>query len=237
MTTTADDYNSVDFRFGAGMPGSVGDTLPAKVGEPAPDFHAVGLDGVEVHLNELRGSHIVLMSGAITSPMCAYEAPGLNLLQRKFADKDIRFFLLYTRESHPAENYPDHTSFQQKSAHARDLQLLEQVEVPILVDTVDGAIHRRYGPWPASLFVIDKQGRLVYRANMANTPELEQFLDDLVAADEHAAAGELLHELYSERLVPHLADRETHHRVYERAGPQAFEDDWRRVPSRRNKWP
>ena len=60
------------------------------------------------------------MTGAVTSPMCAFEVPAFNQLQDEFAAKDVSFFLLYTRESHPAENYGAHTSFEQKLSYARD---------------------------------------------------------------------------------------------------------------------
>jgi hypothetical protein len=42
---------------------------------------------------------------------------------------------------------------------------------------------------------------------------------------------------YSERIVPHVADQATHRRIYERAGPKAFEDYWARRPHNRNRWP
>ena len=125
----------------------------------------------------------------------------------------------------------------QKMAYARDLQALEDVRMPIIVDSVEGTIHRRYGPWPNSLFVVHRDGRLVYRSNMANADDLRQLLEDLVATDRLAEQGETLHSQYSERLVPHLADRATHHRVYERAGPKAFEDFWTRRPELRDRWP
>jgi hypothetical protein len=109
--------------------------------------------------------------------------------------------------------------------------------LPILVDSLDGKIHRSYGSWPNALFVIHQDGRLVYRSNIANDRELRQFLEDLLAADRLAAEGRVLHAQYSERLVGHEADQATHRRVYERAGTKAFEDYWQRRPENRNRWP
>ena len=237
VNNEASAYNSPDFVFARGVPDNPGETMPAIVGAPAPDFEAVSLDGGTVRLSGLRGRYVVIMTGAVTSPMCAYEVPALNALQGEFGEQGFSFFLLYTRESHPAEHYPAHALMEQKIAHARDLRRLEGVGVPVLVDGLDGAIHRSYGAWPAALFVVDRSGKLVYRANMANTGELRQLLQDLVEADRQAARGEVLHGQYSERLIPHLADKETHHRVYERAGPKAFEDHWARSPHQRNVWP
>jgi peroxiredoxin len=212
--------------------------MPAKLGAAAPGFEAQTLDGETVRLNDFRGKrHVVLMAGAVTSPMCAFEVPEFNRLRAEFEPQGVSFFLLYTRESHSAENYAVHQTFEQKLACARDLKRLENVQFPLLVDHLDGRIHRAYGVWPNALFVIHKDGRLIFRSNMANHRELRQFLDDVILAEKAAAEGGVLHLQYSERVVAHEADQATHRRVYERAGPKAFEDYWARRPQNRNRWP
>jgi len=173
----------------------------------------------------------------VTSPMCAFEVPAFNELQQDFDVKGVSFFLLYTRESHPAENYAAHENFDQKIAYARDLQRLEDVKFPVIVDHLDGRVHRAYGVWPNALFVIHKDGRLIFRSNMASDRELRQFLEDLLAAEKAAAEGQVTHLQYSERVLPHVADQATHRRVYERAGAKAFEDYWSKRPQHRNRWP
>jgi len=231
-------YNLEEFAAPASTPVNPGETMAAKVGAPAPDFEASTLEGTRVRLSDFRSTrHVVIMTGAVTSPMCAFEIPALNQLQQEFESRGISFFLLYTRESHPAENYPAHSSIEQKFAHARDLKRLEDVRFPILIDSLDGTIHRSYGAWPNALFIVHKDGRLIFRSNMANDRELRQFLDDLMAAEQAAAEGRVLHLQYSERIVPHEADQATHRRVYERAGPEAFEDYWAKRPENRHRWP
>jgi len=238
MTDEERDYNSAEFAVAAPAQTHPGESLPAKVGLAAPEFEASTLEGGVVRLSDYRARrHVVIMTGAVTSPMCAFEAPALHRLQQEFDAKGISFFLLYTRESHPAENYGAHRSFAQKLSYARELQRYEEIRLPILVDHLDGRIHRAFGVWPNALFVVHKDGRLIFRSNMANHRELKQFLDDLVAADAAAAAGKVLHLQYSERVVLHEADQATHRRVYERAGRQAFEDYWAKRPQNRNRWP
>jgi peroxiredoxin len=230
-------YNLADFAAATSAV-NPGGTMPAQVGAAAPEFEAQTLDGAMIRLSEFRGrSHVVLMTGAVTSPMCAFEAPEFNRLQMDFATQGAAFFLLYTRESHPAENYGAHESFEQKLSYARDLQRLEDIRLPIIVDHLDGRIHRAYGVWPNALFVIHKDGRLVFRSNMANHRELRQFLEDIVAAERAVAAGRVVHLQYSERVVAHEADQATHRRVYQRAGSKAFDDYWAKRPQHRNRWP
>ena len=231
-------YNTDAFAATTPTPINPGETLAAKVGVIAPDFAAPTLDGTMVSLSDFRGKrHVVIMTGAVTSPMCAFEVPAFNQLQREFQDRDVSFFLLYTRESHPAENYPSHSSWEQKLAHARALQRLENVQFPMIVDSLDGKIHRSYGTWPNALFVIHRDCRLIFRSNMANHRELRQFLEDLMAADQAPVDGRVMHLQYSERVIAHEADQAIHRRVYERAGHKAFEDYWVKRPQHRDRWP
>ena len=238
MTDEECAYNLEDFSSAAPAPTNPGATMAAKIGLTAPDFQAQVLDGGFVCLADFREKrHVVMMTGAVTSPMCAFEIPEFNRLQSEFDSKGVSFFLLYTRESHPAENYSAHQSFEQKLAYARDLQRLENVKFPILVDHLDGRIHRAYGVWPNALFVIHEDGRLIFRSNMANHRELRDFLNDLLDAESAREQGQVTHLQYSERVLPHEADQATHHRVYERAGVKAFKDYWAKRPQHRNRWP
>ncbi|HEX7230801.1 MAG TPA: redoxin domain-containing protein [Candidatus Binatia bacterium] len=231
-------YNLEEFTAAAAPVSNPGETMPAKIGLAAPEFEAEDLNGIRVRLADFRDKrHVVIMTGAVTSPMCAFEVPEFNRLHAEFDSEGIFFFLLYTRESHPAENFSAHQSFEQKLAYARELQRLENVKFSIIVDHLDGRIHRAYGVWPNALFVIHKDGRLIFRSNMANHLELREFLNDLLAAENARAEGKVTHLGYSERLVPHEADQVTHYRVYARAGAKAFEDYWAKRPQHRNRWP
>ncbi|MGE5220144.1 MAG: peroxiredoxin family protein [Chloroflexota bacterium] len=238
MTDEERAYNSDQFTAAAPAAMNPGETMAVKVGLAAPEFEASTLDGAIIRLSDFRGSrHVVMMTGAVTSPMCAFEIPAFNQLQQDFHGRGVSFFLLYTRESHPAENYGPHHSFEQKLSYARDLRRLEKVQFPIIVDHLDGRIHRAYGVWPNALFVIHRDGRLIFRSNMANDRELRQFLQDLLGAEKAAAEGQVTHWQYSERILPHVADQATHRRIYERAGQKAFEDYWAKRPVNRNRWP
>jgi peroxiredoxin len=217
---------------------SSAESMPAKIGVLAPLFEATDVDGKPVCLIDFRTkSHVVMMTGAITSPMCAFQVPAFNKLQAKFSAKGVHFLLLYTRESHAAENYSSHRTFAQKLSYARELRDLEKVELPIIVDSLDGRIHQAYGSWPNALFVIHKDGRLVFRSNAANHAELSGFLERLLAGEAAKEQGQVTHTQYSESILPIIADRATHRRVMQRAGTKAFENYWTKRPENRNRWP
>lgn len=246
MSDAPDDsargYNNPDFEVRVPPDlTQLGKSLPARVGAPAPEFEARRLDGGWFRLADARGQrHVVLMTGAITSPLTAIALPEMNELWRVFRSRDVDFVLLYVKESHPAENYPHHTSMEQKLAFAEDLQRLEKPAFPILIDNLDGDIHRRYGPRPVSLFVIHKNGLLVFRSTTAHPAQLRAFLTELMEWDEAVRKDpehSFTHTVYTEYLVDHKVDEGEHYRVYERAGPKAFEDYWKVNPIHRDRWP
>lgn len=239
MAEQTQPYNTPNFSIKLPDSTRLGETIPIRVGETAPDFEAQVLDGETVQLRDLRiQGHVVLMMGSITSPMCAAVIPEMNHIYADFCEQAINIYLLYVKESHPGENYRHHTSMDQKLQHARDLREAENVKFPILVDSLEGTIHRSYGPWPTSLFVIHRDGRLAYRSTIADPPDLRQYLKELFASDHLSADPERVpHLSYSERLIEHEPDQAIHRKVYDRAGPQAFEDYWRQFPSQRGRWP
>ena len=82
------NYNLPEFASAVPMSSNPGETMAAKVGGPAPDFEACALDGTMVRLSHFRGKrHVVFMTGAVTSPMCAFEVPALNQIQQEFASR------------------------------------------------------------------------------------------------------------------------------------------------------
>ncbi|MSQ73118.1 MAG: redoxin domain-containing protein [Betaproteobacteria bacterium] len=106
-------YNTPDFSLKMPDMSKLGDAMPVRAGASAPDFEAPALDGRVVRPSELKGRrHVVLMMGAITSPMCSIAVPAMNRLDAQFADKEVDFYLLYAKESHPGERYRHHSSME-----------------------------------------------------------------------------------------------------------------------------
>ena len=55
---------------------------------------------------------------------------------------------IYTREAHPGENVPCHDSFERKLASAKLLAEEAGIRRDILVDDLEGTVHRAYGLMP-----------------------------------------------------------------------------------------
>lgn len=152
------------------------------------------------------------------------EVPPLDKLYRQYQGQDIQFFTVYAREAHPGEHFPHHSSIEQKLAYAAELRRQEGMQVPILLDALDGAIHQAYGLLPNMIYVINKQGLIVYKADWTDCAEVADVLETLLRWEELKRTQVPFRLAYSERLSPVTEDAAIRKRVYERSGPKAIAD-------------
>lgn len=112
-------------------------------------------------------------------------------LMKAYAGK-ADFYVLYTREAHPGENYPAHETFSDKVSNAHDMKRLENIERPILIDDLDGTMHRDYGARPNSIYVIGSDGVVLLRADWNDPKLLRAQLDRLLENHGNASGLEPL---------------------------------------------
>jgi Iodothyronine deiodinase len=154
--------------------------------------------------------------------MTAAAAPGTERVRNDFKDRDVEFFLVYVREAHPGERYPAHETSEQKIQDAKALAELEGIGAKVLVDDLDGTIHRNYGQQPNMLYVIDKEGRVFFRALWAAETSLRRALTSLLRTEEAGEQATPRENLST--LVPMLYGMSEVPRVLARAGNQSVED-------------
>ena len=183
-----------------------------KIGTVAPDFIATTLDKKKVRLSDFRGKIVVLEAGSGTCPATIGTTSDMQKLVRKYPD--IVFLLLYVREAHPGERTPAHRTFEEKLACARRFKEEERDNRLVLVDDLEGTIHKQYGLFPNFVYVIDHEGHVVFRRPW-NVPER---LDETLKAisDKQAVRFPEAYELPKLRNVGFRAIR--------RAGCQAVWD-------------
>jgi len=97
--------------------------------------------------------------------------PGLVKLHKEFGAR-VEFVSVYVREAHPGENYPHHTSEEQKMRQALDWKEQDPRPWTVAVDDLGGATHKAYGPLPNSAYLIDKTGHVAFRALWAGQESL-----------------------------------------------------------------
>jgi peroxiredoxin len=146
---------------------SVGAVLP-KIGQPAPDFTAVDIQGKTHKLSEYRGKVVVLEAYNYSCPFVAnhYNSGAMQELQAEMAERDVVWLLVNS-------THKDHSNYRDPEAAEKEWERLEIAAKAWLHDH-DGAVGRLYlMKTTPHMFVIDKEGILVYQGAIDNEPRAD----------------------------------------------------------------
>ena len=154
------------------------------------------------------------------------EVPPLTKLYQRYEDRGFQFFIIYSREAHPGEDYPHHQSFEQKVAHARKMRELDKVEdIPILLDDIHGSTHLAYGLLPNMVYLIARDGTVAYKSDGTDAEEIDGMCASLLRLDEMKARKvPIIRQGVSERLHWIPMDPVLRENVYRRSGSKAIQD-------------
>lgn len=192
-------------------------------GEEAPDFEGRTLDGDKLELSDFEGKNVVLTFGSSTCPFTAASIGGINDLYEDFSGDDVQFLFVYVREAHPGEKRSAHESYEDKVDAAEQFRDDEEVEFPIVVDDLNGKIHRKYGTLPNSTYIIDKEGRVAFRALWTRPRVIAEALEELLEHQEENG-NEHVVVMGGEDTKPPVSRALLHtHRALERGGRMAVE--------------
>jgi len=172
------DMMFVHMQFDAGPgPGSL-----------APNIDLPTVAGGRFELQSFFGQRMVLIEfGSITCPMASAASGCLKRLYHDFK-KQLELVSVYVREAHPSESYPQHRNVSQKMQHASDWVRMGDRPWTVAVDTQEGGTHLAYGPLPNCAYLIDRTGRVAYRALWAGQEHLLRMrIEELLRRD---ATGE-----------------------------------------------
>ena len=157
-----------------------------KLGAEAQDFTLTDWtqNEREYTLSGFKGEKIVVLQfGSSTSwPYVAQITPMENLA-KKYRRKGVQFFIVYTREATgdwQAKNYFE------KIQRAKGLRFAFGVtthgrmnKVKVLIDKMDDSVFKAYGMEHNAVFVIDKDGNIVYKARNPEPSKIESALKKL----------------------------------------------------------
>lgn len=194
-------------------------------GDRAPDFQGRTPDGEIIELSDYRGrQNVVLTFGSLTCPMTAGSIRGMNDLYDEYNDEDVQFLFVYVREAHPGERVPAHRSIEEKMRAAEMLGDEEDVEMPIIVDELRGPIHRKYGKLPNSTFIIDKSGRIAFRALWTRPSVVEDALEALLERQRDRGVEHAIVNGGEDRSFPASYPIMHSYRALERGGEKSLAD-------------
>ena len=132
-----------------------------SAGMKSPNPEVINLDGESRELLQFKGDFLVLELGSNTCPLFQSRRIGMETLPQKYPNAD--FAVLYIREAHPGTSTPGHKTEADKMACATALRDDFNETREILVDDFAGTAHQAFGSFPNSVFIINKQGCIVYR--------------------------------------------------------------------------
>ena len=191
-------------------------------GDRVPDFDLPLLGGGSFRSTDLaEAGPTLLIFGSYTCPVTDSAAPGLRDLHARFGDR-VRFVMVDIREAHPGKAVPQPKTLDEKTAHAKQLRDHHGFEFEVAVDDIDGIFHRAMSPKPNSAYLLDKDGRILFRAHWANDGNA------LAAALDAVAAGESPTRSQSGGIIPAtIRFARNMAPAFDRAGSGAWADMWR----------
>lgn len=137
-----------------------------KPGTKAPDFEMQTVDGGVQNLLDFEGGFLVLELGSITCPLFQSRRPNMEALGTQFPDTS--FAILYVREAHPGDARPQHVTQSDKLTNASALKNEDAEGRLILIDDIDGTAHKAYGSFPNAVFIINRNGCVLYVSDWNN---------------------------------------------------------------------
>jgi peroxiredoxin len=154
------------------------------VGEKAPDFPLLTTDGEVKRLLDFSGEFLVLEMGSITCPLFQSRRGLMEPLGRQAGASSA---VLYIREAHPGAEIQSHKNFDDKKICASRLKDEDGETRTVFIDGFEGKAHEAYGSMPNAVFIINKNGCVVYRADWNNPSATRKALLALLAGREVTA--------------------------------------------------
>ena len=140
--------------------------LAAEIGKPAPDFTATDVNGKTVKLNDYAGKIVVLESYNSDCPFCnnQYKTGATQDLQKELAAKGVVWLIVNSVN-------PNNTSHRTPD-QARQEIADKKIVATAWIDDSSGAVGHLYDmKTTPDMYVIDKNGVLVYQGAIDNKPD------------------------------------------------------------------
>lgn len=153
-----------------------------NVGEKAPDFTLTTSSGESKRLLDFDGEFLVLEMGSITCPLFQSRRTIMTPLSSAF--KQISSAVVYVREAHPGDIIQKHTSFEDKQACAARLTDEDGEKRLVFVDSFEGCAHRAYGSMPNAVYIINRNGCVVFRSDWNNPTATRKAVIALIEGKE-----------------------------------------------------
>ncbi len=131
---------------------------------------------------------------------------------------------VYTREAHPGEVIGAHRTVAEKRSRAVQMADRWSVQRPMLVDSLDGALHKAYGTLPNMCWILGRGGTIVYKADWTNARSLDLVVRSLTWERARKGEGQRMVPFRVEWSPKRVSDRPTFLAGLLEAGPSAVDE-------------
>ncbi len=190
-----------------------------KPGQVIPNLEVITSEGKQIKLYQLAETKpLLIVTGSLTCPMTVSSLPSLKALEEQLDDR-VAFALLYVREAHPGDNYPQPQSLREKIQNASEIQKFYGISWPVIIDDIDGTLHRSLDIKPNSAHLMSKTGEILFRSLWAgDVSAVEQALNQF-------AKGQLIQRKTSQRMMgPFIRVAGFMDEILRQAGPRAYRE-------------
>ncbi|MQG34441.1 MAG: hypothetical protein FI717_09085 [SAR202 cluster bacterium] len=121
----------------------------------------------------------------------------MERLYSQYKDR-VEFFVVYVQEAHPTDGWQtdsnieenirlrQHQSYDEREEAAQSCTIGLHISIPTLVEEMDNAIDEAYGAAPERLYLIGKDGKVVYHGgagpHLFDLEELDEAIQRMEAA-------------------------------------------------------
>jgi peroxiredoxin len=140
--------------------------LAAEIGKPAPDFSATDINGKTVKLSNYKGKIVVLESYNSDCPFChnQYANGATQDLQKELAARGVVWLIVNSVNP----NNASHRTPEQARQEIAD----QKISATAWIDDSSGTVGHLYDmKTTPDMYVIDKNGVLVYQGAIDNKPD------------------------------------------------------------------
>ncbi|MEZ0153053.1 MAG: hypothetical protein AB9Q18_12340 [Candidatus Reddybacter sp.] len=190
-----------------------------RPGQVIPDIAVTMDDGRKVSLYELaKDKPLLLVTASITCPMTISVLPLLKELQQNRGNK-LHIAFVYVREAHPGENYPQPKTLEQKRCNALDFKNNYAIDAPVIIDELDGPLHKILDLKPNSVHLIGVNGKILLQSLWAGDKKI---LGDAIykAVD----GGSLSNTFSQSMLLPFFRGAGFMHETLKLAGDRSYKE-------------
>jgi len=141
-------------------------TLALEIGKSAPDFSATDINGKAIKLSDYAGKVVVIESYNSDCPFCnnQYKTGAMQDLEKDMAAKGVVWLIVNSVNP----NNPSHRTPEQAKQEIAD----KKIVAAAWIDDSSGAIGHLYDmKTTPDMYVIDKNGVLVYQGAIDNKPD------------------------------------------------------------------